>query len=210
MSSPEQPPPALTLPTSHSEWELAEQLSEAQAELVESVERNRVLELELAALRNELGLRLAYNEHLETTLSRQHTDHETAIAGQRDYYETALTEQYRRSEATVAEQRDYYEAALTKEHQRSEATTAEFSRLTQTETALAELRQLLQGVLAEQHWLVSWSRSHTDQLMLQVLEETNRRRALQEHSADQKSFGSRAVRHLLDTLVHRRSPSATP
>jgi DNA primase len=53
------------------EWDLAERVAELEAQLAERLERERIRELEITALHNELELRFAYNSALEKTAADQ-------------------------------------------------------------------------------------------------------------------------------------------
>jgi hypothetical protein len=54
-------------------WELMERITELETTLAEREERDRIRELEIAALRHELELRFAYNSSLEKALEEQRT-----------------------------------------------------------------------------------------------------------------------------------------
>jgi hypothetical protein len=57
--------------SSRENWELMERVAELEARLAEREERDRIRELEIAALRHELELRFAYNSSLERALEEQ-------------------------------------------------------------------------------------------------------------------------------------------
>jgi regulator of replication initiation timing len=52
-------------------WEARERLSELEARLAEQVERERILELEVAALRRDLSVKVAYADALERSADEQ-------------------------------------------------------------------------------------------------------------------------------------------
>jgi hypothetical protein len=56
---------------SQEKWELMERVAELETKLAGREERDRIRELELAALRHELELRFAYNSSLERALEEQ-------------------------------------------------------------------------------------------------------------------------------------------
>lgn len=162
-----------------------QRVTELEAELAEQVERDRLREIEIRSLHDQLNLYTAFNHYVEAAIAEQRQQLTEPLAQLHRQLETVLSElaeQRRSLEEQLAEQRQSFQAKLAEEHQVIEAALAEQRHSSsRAQLQIAELTESLHG-------------------------ETSRRQAAEDMLAAERSRVSyRAVQRLLRVIPTNRS-----
>lgn len=159
-----------------------QRVTELEAELSERVERDRLREIEIRSLEDQLNLYTAFNHYVEAAIAEQRQHLTEPLSQLHSQLETVLSEQLETVLSELAEQRQSFEAKL------------------------EEVHQALEAALAEQRQSASWARLHIAELTESLHGETSRRQAAEDMLAAERSRVSyRVVQRLLRVTPTNRS-----